>query len=41
MISKLLGHTQVQTKARYAHLAAEPVRMATDAVAQDLMKYLG
>jgi integrase len=25
MIGKLLGHTQVQTTARYAHLAAYPV----------------
>ena len=24
MIGKLLGHTQVQTTARYAHLAADP-----------------
>lgn len=36
MIGKLLGHTQVQTTARYAHLAAEPVRMAADAVASSL-----
>ncbi len=27
MIGKLLGHTQVQTTARYAHLAAEPVKI--------------
>ena len=33
MIGKLLGHTQVQTTARYAHLAADPVKMATDQVA--------
>ena len=26
MISKLLGHTQVQTTARYAHLANESVK---------------
>jgi len=25
MIGKLLSHTQVQTMARYAHLAADPV----------------
>lgn len=36
MIGKLLGHTQVQTTARYAHLAAEPVRTAADAVAESL-----
>ena len=26
MNGKLLGHTQVQTTARYAHLAADPVK---------------
>ena len=41
MIGKLLGHTQVQTTARYAHLAAEPVRMAADAVSQNLWQSLG
>ncbi len=41
MIGKLLGHTQVQTTARYAHLAAEPVKMAADAVAQNLRQCLG
>ena len=41
MIGKLLGHTQVQTTARYAHLAAEPVRMAADAVAEGLRRSLG
>lgn len=30
MIGKLLGHTQVQTTARYAHLAADPVIRAID-----------
>jgi integrase len=33
MIGKLLGHTQVQTTARYAHLAADPVKTAADQVA--------
>jgi hypothetical protein len=28
MIGKLLGHTQVQTTARYAHLARDPVKIA-------------
>jgi integrase len=28
MIGKLLGHTQVQTTARYAHLATQPVKAA-------------
>ena len=41
MIGKLLGHTQVQTTARYAHLAAEPVRNAADAVATSLREALG
>jgi len=41
MIGKLRWHTQVQTTARYAHLAAEPVRMAADAVAQNLGRLLG
>ena len=40
MIGKLLGHTQVQTTARYAHLAADPVRSAADAVAQNLRQSL-
>jgi integrase len=30
MIGKLLGHTQVQTTARYAHLAGDPVRAAAN-----------
>lgn len=33
MIGKLLGHTQAQTTARYAHLAADPVRRANADVA--------
>ena len=32
MIGKLLGHTQVQTTARYAHLATELVKRATNDV---------
>ncbi len=28
--ARLLGHTQVQTTARYAHLATDPVKRATD-----------
>lgn len=32
MIGKLLGHTQVQTTARYAHLADNPVKAAADKV---------
>ena len=41
MIGKLLGHMQVLTTARYAHLAAEPVMMAADEVAQNLRQSLG
>jgi len=36
MIGKLLGHTQVQTTARYAHLAADPVKAAAEQVARTL-----
>ena len=36
MIGKLLGHTQVQTTARYAHLAADPVKDAADQVASNI-----
>jgi len=41
MIGKLLGHTQVQTTARYAHLAVEPVRIAADSIAGSLRQALG
>jgi integrase len=41
MIGKLLGHTQVQTTARYAHLAVDPVKNAADAVASSLQQTLG
>lgn len=33
VIGALLGHTQAQTTKRYAHLAADPLRAASDAVA--------
>ena len=36
MIGKLLGHTQVQTTARYAHLATDPVRTAADSISKRL-----
>ena len=36
MIGKLLGHTQVQTTARYAHLAADPVRAAAERVSSNI-----
>jgi integrase len=41
IIGKLLGHTQVQTTARYAHLAADPVKSAADSVAASLREALG
>jgi integrase len=41
MIGKLLGHTQVQTTARYAHLAADPVKEAVNRVASDLARAIG
>jgi integrase len=36
MIGKLLGHAQVQTTARYAHLASGPVKQAAQRVADQL-----
>lgn len=36
MIGKLLGQTQVQTTARYAHVAGDPVESAADSVASTL-----
>lgn len=40
IIGKLLGHTQVQTTARYAHLAADPVRIAANRVASEIASLL-
>lgn len=34
MIGKLLGHTQAETTQRYAHLAADPLRAANEAIGQ-------
>lgn len=36
IIGKLLGHTQVQTTARYAHLAAQPAMVAADSITEVL-----
>ena len=36
MIGKMLGHTQAATTQRYAHLAADPVKQATDAVSRTI-----
>jgi integrase len=40
LIGKLLGHTQVQTTARYAHLAADPVKSAANQVAKEIANRL-
>ena len=40
MIGKLLGHTQVQTTARYAHLARDAVRASAERVAVNLARDL-
>ena len=34
MIGKLLGHTQSATTQRYAHLAADPIKAANEAIGQ-------
>ena len=36
MIGKMLGHTQVKTTARYAHLATDPVKRATEDVSASI-----
>ena len=36
MIGKLLGHSQVQTTARYAHLASDPIKSAADRIAKGI-----
>jgi integrase len=38
MIGKLLGHTQVATTARYAHLAADPVKAAAEQVSSAIAR---
>ncbi|WP_316186335.1 MULTISPECIES: site-specific integrase [unclassified Bradyrhizobium] len=40
MIGKLLGHTQVQTTARYAHLASHPVKQAATRISDRLASAL-
>ena len=40
MIGKLLAHSQVQTTTRYAHLAADPVKTAADAVSPNIARHL-
>lgn len=41
MVGKLLGHTQIQTTMRYAHLADDPVLMAAEQNAASLAHALG
>ena len=41
MIGKLLGHSQVQTTARYAHLADDPVKAAADRIAGRIAEVSG
>jgi integrase len=41
VIGKLLGHNQVQTTARYAHLAPDPVHSAADRIASKISLYMG
>lgn len=40
MIGKLLGHSQVQTTARYAHLADNPIRSAADRISATIAEAL-
>ncbi|MBA3814510.1 MAG: tyrosine-type recombinase/integrase [Alphaproteobacteria bacterium] len=41
IIGKLLGHTQASTTQRYAHLADEPLRQATELFGSNLDKIIG
>ena len=38
MIGKLLGHSQVQTTARYAHLADDPAKAAANRISGRIAK---
>lgn len=40
MIGKLLGHTQIQTSARYAHLASDPMKAAANKISDRLASAL-
>jgi len=37
MIGKLLGHTQPATTQRYAHLATDPIRAASNLIAVEIV----
>jgi integrase len=41
IIGKLLGHTNSKTTERYAHLAADPLRRASDAISGAIAKAMG
>lgn len=41
MIGKLLGHNHVQTTARYAHLADDPMKLAADRVSAEVARLMG
>ena len=41
IIGKLLGHTQPQTTARYAHLDADPLRKAADTIGASIAAAMG
>jgi integrase len=41
VIGKLLGHSNFKTTERYAHLAADPLRRASDAISGSIAKAMG
>ena len=41
VIGKLLGHSNSKTTERYAHLAADPLRRASDAISGAIAKAMG
>lgn len=41
VVGRLLGHSQPQTTARYAHLDADPLRRAADIIGDTLSKAIG
>ena len=41
MIGKFLGHTQVQTTARYAYLAADTVKAAAGRMSSNIAAVMG
>jgi len=41
LIGNLLGHSQPATTARYAHLAADPIRAAAELIGQEIVDAMG